>query len=329
MLAAGLAAFILYLLFFVNPAQIIDVLSKTDLAVYSTAFAAYILFVLCSSLVWHSLLGSLSVKISRSKAFLYTWVGLFFDAAVPQLGWSAEVSKTYLLSKDSQLESGRVGASVVGQKIFTMTLTIVTLSTGLALLLLRYTFSFTNALLIFLVLGLSILTLATVYYVSFKPSATKTLLNWAVKVMLFLKKNWNPKNFQSKAENMLGSFHESIGQLRANPKALILPVVFAVLGFVFEVSVMFIAFAALGNPVPVDVVLIVFTLTGTLQSVGASFFFPELIMTVTFGAFDIAPAVALSAALLTRAVNLWFRLAVSYGALQWAGIKIMRQDRPK
>ena len=328
-LAAGLAAFILYIVFFVNPAQVIDVLSQTNLAVYSTAFFAYLLFVFCSSLVWHSLLGSLSVKISRSKAFLYTWVGLFFDAAVPQLGWSAEVSKTYLLSKDSQLESGRVGASVVGQKIFTMTLTIAMLSAGLALLLFRYTFSFFDALLIFLVLGFLILTLVAVYYVSFKPSATKTLLNWAVKIVLFFKKTWNPKNFTSKADNMLGSFHEGIGQLRANPKALILPAVFAVLGFVFEVSVMFIAFVALGKPVPADVVLIVFTLTGTLQTVGVSFFFPELIMTVTLGALGIDPAVAFSVALLTRAVNMWFRLVVSYGALQWAGIKIMRQDSAK
>ena len=100
------------------------------------------------------------------------------------------------------------------------------------------------------------------------------------------------------------------------------------LGSIFEVLVVFLTFIALGEPVPVDVVLIVFTLTGTLQTVGVTVFgFPELIMTLTFTALYIDPAVAVSVALLTRVVNLWFRLIVSYFALQWAGIKIIRQTK--
>jgi uncharacterized membrane protein YbhN (UPF0104 family) len=91
---------------------------------------------------------------------------------------------------------------------------------------------------------------------------------------------------------------------------------------------MSLVFLALGEPVPFDVVLIVFTLTGTLQTVGVSVFgFPELIMTLTFTALYIDPAVAVSVALLTRVVNLWFRLAVSYGALQLAGVRIMKQSK--
>jgi len=327
-LVAGLIAFLFYLVFYVDIAQVAKTLSQTNLVIYSFAFFSYILFTLCSALVWHSLLGSLAVKITRRKAFLFTWVGLFFDATVPQLGWSAEVSKTYLLSKDSNIESGRIGASVVGQKIFTMTLTIVALSLGLGLLLVRYSFPLIESLLIGLVLGLSILTLIVVYYVSFKPSATKTLLNWAIKVAVFFRKSWSPQNFQSKAEAMLTSFHASIDQLKAKPKALIQPISYAVVGFAFEVSVMFIAFAALGEPVSVDVVLVVFTLTGTLQTVGVAFVgLPELVMSVTLWQLGIDPSVAVSVALLTRLVNLWFRLVVSYGALQWTGIKIIRQNK--
>jgi len=328
LLVLGLAAFVVYLAFFVDLNQVAAILSQTNLAVYWVAFACYILYVACSSLVWRSLLGTLCVNLSTRKAFLYTWVGLFFDATVPQLGWSAEVSKTYLLSKDQNVESGRVGASVVGQKIFTMTITITALSAGLAWLLIRYAFPPLEALLIAFVLALSILTLAVVYYVSFRPSATKTLLRWAIGIIRFFRKTWNPENFTSKAEEMLGSFHQSISQLQKHPRKLVPPAVYAVVGFVFEVSVMFVAFAALGQPVSADVVLIVFTLTGTLQTVGAAFFgFPELIMTVTLTALSVEPAVAVSVALLTRLVNLWFRLVVSYVALQFAGVKIMRQNK--
>ncbi len=326
-LVAGLVAFILYLFFFVDTAQVVSTLSRTNLAIYSGAFAAYMLYTLCSSLVWHRLLNSLSVKVTKRKAFLFTWVGLFFEATVPQLGWSAEVSKTYLLSKDSQVEAGRVGASVVGQKIFTMTLTVAALSAGLGLVLFRYSLPPAATLLIGLVLVLSILALAVVYYVSIKPSATKTLLRWAVKVALVFRKSWNPQNFTVKAEDALERFHVSIEQLKANPKSLVQPILFSVMGFMFEVSVVFLTFAALGQPLPVDVVLIVFTLTGTLQTVGVAFFFPELIMTATFTSLGIDPAVAISVALLTRVVNLWFRLVVSYAALQWAGIKILKQNQ--
>ena len=329
-LIAGLIAFILYIYFFVNPKQIFDILLKTNLTVYASAFVAYLLYTFCSSLVWHRLLNSLTIKITLRKAFLFTWVGLFFEATVPQLGWSGEISKTYLLAKDSQVETGKIGASVVGQKIFTMTLTISALSAGLALVLFRYSLPLEATLLIGLVLALSILTLAIVYYVSYKPSATKTLLNLAIRIVSFFRKSWNPKNFRDKAEEMLGTFHVGITQLKANPKALVQAIIYAVVGFVFEVSVVFLSFIALGQPVPVDVVLIVFTLTGTLQTVGVTLLgFPELIMTMTFTALYIDPAVAVSVALLTRFVNLWFRLVVSYVALQWAGIKIIKQNQTK
>jgi uncharacterized protein (TIRG00374 family) len=327
-LLAGLIVFILYLFLFVDIAQVAKTLSETNLTIYSVAFFTYMLYTLCSALVWHGLLGSLSVRITKRKAFLLTWVGLFFDATVPQLGWSAEVSKTYMLSKDSNFDSGRIGASVVGQKIFTMTITIVALSVGLGLLLFRYTFPLIETLLIGLVLGLSILTLGVVYYVSFRPSATELLLNWGIKVAVFFRKSWNPHNFRLKTEGMLGSFHLGIGKLKEQPKALVQPIFFAIAGFVFEVLVMFLAFAALGQPVAVDIVLIVFTLTGTLQTIGVAFVgLPELTMSVTLWHLGIDSSIAVSVAFLTRLVNLWFRLVVSYGALQWTGIKIIKQNK--
>ena len=322
LLILGLAAFIIYIYFYINPTEVIGILSKTDLTVYAGAFVAYFLFALFSSLVWQQLLNSLSIKVSKRKTLLFTWVGLFFDATVPQLGWSGEVSKTYLLTKDSKFDAGKIGASVVGQKIFTMTMTIVALSFGLGLVLANYSLPLATTLLIAFVLALSILALAIVYFVSIKPSATKTLLSWAIKIVLFFRKRWNPQSFQLKAEEALGKFHEGIKQLAKDPKALIKAAVFAVLSFVSEVSVIFLTFMALGYPVPVDKVLIVFTLTGTLQTVGVTFFgFPELIMTVSFSALLIPASLALSVTLLTRVVNLWFRLIVSYSALQWAGHK--------
>lgn len=325
-LILGLIAFILYLYFFINPAQVIGILSRTNLAYYACAFAAYFMYAFFSSMVWRSLLNNLSVKISKRKALLLTWVGLFFEATVPQLGWSGEISKTYFLTKDSNEDSGKIGASVVGQKIFTITNTVVALSLGLGLVLISYSLPFIVTFLIALVLALSILSLLLIYYVSLKPKATRTLLNWGIRVASFFRKRWNPQNFTLKAEEMLDNFHLGMEQLKANPKALVKPTIYAILSFISEVSVIFLTFIALGYPVPVDKVLIVFTLTGTLQTVGVTFFgFPELIMSVSFTALGIPASLSVSVTLLTRVVSLWFRLIVSYVALQWAGIKIMRK----
>jgi uncharacterized protein (TIRG00374 family) len=127
---------------------------------------------------------------------------------------------------------------------------------------------------------------------------------------------------------MLNRFHEGIGQLRGKPKALVVPIVCAVTGFVFEISVISLTFLALGYPVPIDRVLIVFTLAGTLQTVGVTIFgFTEIVMTSAFTALGVQVDVSFAVTLLTRVVNLWFRLIVSYLALQWAGIKIISQTK--
>ena len=330
LLILGLIAFIVYFYFFINPAQVIAILSQTNPAYYAGAFIAYSLYVFLSALVWHRLLNSVSVKISTRKALLYTWVGLFFEATVPQLGWSGEVSKTYLLAKDSNIDAGKIGASVVGQKIFVMTMTIVALAIGLSSVLIGYSLPLLVTFLIALVLALSILALAVVYYVSIKPTATKTLLNWAIRVALFFRKNWNPQNFRLKADETLGRFHSGIAQLRANPKSLVQPIIYSIASFVFEVSVIFLTFIALGYSVPVDTVLIVFTLTGTLQTLGITLFgFPEIIMSASFTALFIPASLSFSVTLLTRVVNLWFRLIVSYAALQWAGVEIIRKNKKR
>jgi uncharacterized protein (TIRG00374 family) len=327
-LIIGLIAFILYLYFYVNPAAVISILSRTNLYYYTSAFVAYFLYTFFSALVWRNLLKNLSVKISIRKALLFTLVGLFFDATVPQLGWSGEISKTYMLTKDTDYDTGKIASSVVGQKIFVITITDVALGLGLGLVLISYPLPFIVTFLIALVLALSMASLILIYYVSLKPKTTKTLLNWGIRIALFFRKKWDPQKFTRRAEEVLGKFHSGMKELQANPKALFKPILYAIVSFSLEVSVIFLTFMALGYPVPVDKVLIVFTLTGTLQTVGVTFFgFPELIMSVSFTALGIPAALSVSVTLLTRVVTLWFRLIISYAALQWVGIKILQRKQ--
>ena len=330
LLLLGLASFIVYFLLFVDSASFIEVISQTNLAVYALAFAAYFVGIFCSSLVWHSLLNNLAIKATLKASFLFTWVGLFFDATIPQLGLSGDLARTYLFSKASNENAGRIGASVIGQKLMVITVTVVTFSVGLILVLLNYVMSTLTTVLVLTFLALSILSLFIIYYVSVRPKATDALLRLMVKIARFFRKSWNPEGFVLNAKETLGRFHEGIQLLKAKPKALVQPAVFSVLSWVLDIGVMFLVFTALGYPVPVDKVLIVYTLTGTLQAVGLGIFgINEIIMIESFKALGILPVLSISVTLLTRAVTLWFRLIVAYGAFQWTGIKLIRQKNDR
>ena len=55
-LILGFVAFLLYFVLYINPAQVAQILSKTNLAIYAAAFIAYSVYAFFSSLVWRSLL---------------------------------------------------------------------------------------------------------------------------------------------------------------------------------------------------------------------------------------------------------------------------------
>lgn len=321
----GLIAFTLYFYYFVNIIDVIDVIRQANLFYYTAAFIAFLMAVFFYSFTWHSLLSNLSVKTSIRRIFLFTWFGMFFDVTVPEPGWSGDLSKAYLLAKTCGLESGKIVASVVIQKVISMAIVIVDLILGVALLAWSYPLPSLVLTFITLILILSFSSLFIVVYLSAKPNATKRMLNWLIRVISFIRRNrWNSMAFMAKAERTLTMFHEGIRTVSAEWKALIRPLIFSLLSLAFDVSVVFLTFAALGYPLPVDKVLIVYALTGTMQSMGLSFLgFTEIVMSSSYTLLGIPSAISLSATLLTRVVTLWFKLVIAYIAFQWAGLKIL------
>lgn len=321
----GLFTLVLYLYYFVGTSNIADVIKRADLLTYTSAFVAFILSVLFSSLTWRSLLKNLTVKVKMRQVLIFMWVGMFFDATVPEPGWSGDISKAYMLAKSSDEDIGKIIASVVSQKIIGMGITVLDLILGLVLLARGYLLS--RGILIFIgaVLVLTVSSLAVVWYVSTRPKATSRILGWLIKAASFLRRGrWDPKEFRSGAEDFLSKFHGGIRTLSAKPMALVKPTLLSLISWVFDVSVVFLVFASLGYPIPVDKVLIIYALTGSLQIIGISFVgFTEIIMSGAYTVLGVQPALSLSVTLLTRVVTLWFKLIVSYVAFQWAGVKIL------
>jgi uncharacterized protein (TIRG00374 family) len=332
-LIVGLTVFFLYLYFYVGTVNVAQELGRANLAYYVAAFVAFLIAILFSCFAWSSLLRNLSIKVGIKRVVLYMWVGLFFDATVPEPGWSGDLSKAYMLAKSSKHDPGKIVATVVGQKIIVMIITVVDLALGIALLSFTYNLPIASgAVLGFLalILFITIFALFVVVYLSAKPTATKRMLNWLIKVAYFLRRNrWDPTDFRTNAEKTLERFHEGMGTLAAERGALLRPVVFSFISWGFDVGVVMLVFAALGYPIPVDKVLIVYAVTGTLQSIGISFVgFTELIMSTAYSLLSIPIPLSVSVTLLTRVVTLWFKLLVSYVAFQYAGIKMLLNKEP-
>ncbi len=329
--AVGLAAFILYLYFYVGTANFLSAVAKANGYYYTSAFAAFIVASLFAALAWMSLLRNFNVKTTVRRAFLFTWAGYFFDSTIPEPGWSGDLSKAYMLSKKSNEDVGKVAASVIGQKLISMILTVVILALGVGILALKYVLpGFVIGFLVG-VFVIALVSLVVVFYVSTSPKATQKMLDLLIAIGSFiLRSHWDAVCFRTRAERTLKTFHEGIGSLSANKRAFVRPVVLCGFSLAFDISVVALTFAALGSSVPIDTVLIVYALTGTIQSIGMSFVgFTEIIMSSAYNVLGVSPGLSFSVTLLARVVTLWFKLVVSYVAFQWAGLGILMDKKQK
>jgi uncharacterized protein (TIRG00374 family) len=325
-IVVGLAAFLLYLYYYVGTGNFIDVIKQANVYYYASAFVAFIIAGVFSALTWYTLLNNLNVKTSIRRVLLLTWAGYFFDATLPEPGWSGDISKAYMLSKNTDENVGKTIASVVSQKIISMAATIFLLIAGFGLLALNYTLPQEVVVFFGIIMTVSVVSFLVVYFMGTNSKATKTMLNKILIPLLsfFLRSRFKEAQFREDSEKFLAIFHKGIDTLTAEKRALVRPVTLYFLSVVFDLAIVFFVFASLGYPIPVDRVLIVYALTGTLASIGVSFVgLTEIIMSTAYQVLMVPLAVSFSVTLLTRVVTLWFKLVLGYVTFQFAGAGIL------
>ena len=325
-IAVGLAAFLLYLFYYVGTGDFLQVIQDANIYFYASAFFAFLAASFFSAVTWLSLLKSLKVQTNIRRVLLLTWAGYFFDATLPEPGWSGDITKAYILSKNTEEYVGKTVASVVSQKIISMAVTILILILGFGLLAIN--FALPQQVIIFFgaIMSVSVASFLVVYFMSTNYKATRSVLNrLLIPVFSFiLRGRFNEMQFRANAEKFLTMFHKGIDSLSSERRALLRPLGFYLLSVVFDVSIVFFVFASLGYPIPVDRVLIVYALTGTLASVGVSFVgLTEIIMSTAYQVLMVPLAVSFSVTFLTRVVTLWFKLVIGYVTFQFAGVGIL------
>jgi len=88
---------------------------------YSLFFLLAIVCVFSSvvfdSLIWHSLLSSLSVKVKLRKIILFNLIGNFVELVVPSATVGGELTRIVLAQKETKHDAGIAAGTVIGSRI--------------------------------------------------------------------------------------------------------------------------------------------------------------------------------------------------------------------
>lgn len=309
----GYAALIVYLIFFVGILDLFEALEKIDLSVYALALTAVMLSIFFHTVVWYKLLQYLSIKLSFKKTFSLYWVGIFVDSIIPG-GWSGDIFKAYLLSKEPNVETGKAVASVVAKNMYEAIFNLGNMVLGIVLLVLNYTFESAILFSIGIIMVLLTLPLVALLIISFRPEGAKRMVAFFIRGISRLTRNrWNLKKFETELDKLLDDYHTGMKTLLEKPKMLGQPLFYSFLAWALEVGTLFLVFAALGFLVMPSEVIIVRSIAGNLEAQGYAFTgYAQIVATSLYTTLGIQQALAASAALLGGVVMFWLKTGVSY-----------------
>ena len=325
-IAAGLFVFLLYLYFFVPFSGFVADIQKANLFYYSLAFGSMLFAAAFYSLAWQRLLHVLSVKCSFLKAFQIIWIGNFVDLLVPAESISGDISRVYLMSKESREDAGKVVASVIAHRVLSMTITLGGLVISSVYFVLRYRPPIFVIEFVSLIGAGTLLTLVLIFYFSRKRQATTRIAAWIVGLLVRLSRGrWKFERLRQAAEKMLKAFHDGIDTLTAQKSRLVLPVSFSIAAWVLDLLISILVFQALDALRSFSLIAIVYSISVAIQTIPLGI--PgevgvlDIVMTSLYTLMGVPITIAAVATVLIRIITLWLRLLIGGLTVQWLGIK--------
>jgi len=325
-IAAGLFMFLLYLYFFVPFGNFITDIQKANPIYYSLAFGSMLLSVAFYSLAWQRLLHVVSVKCSFLKSFQIVWIGSFVDLLVPAESISGDISRVYLMSKESGENAGKVVASVIAHRVLSMTITLAGLVISSVYFVVTYRPSMLVVNFVGLIGGGTLLTLLLIFYFSRKRQATARIVTWIVGLLVRLSHGrWAFERLKQSAEKMLKAFHDGIDTLIAQRSRLVLPVSLSIFAWVLDLLISVLVFQALDALRSFSLIAIVYSISVAIQTiplgVPGEVGVLDIVMASLYTLLGVDITVAAVATVLIRILTLWLRLLIGGLTVQWLGIK--------
>jgi uncharacterized protein (TIRG00374 family) len=329
-LVAGLFVFLLYLYFFVPFRDVVQTLERVNLLYFLLASSALFISAAFYSLAWQRLLDMLSVKASFLKAFQFTWVANFVDILVPAESVSGDISRIYLMSKESGGNTGKVVASVISHRILATSVTIVSLVISSAYFAIYYKPPVLILELVAIIAACSVIFIGLLFYLSMKRDATEKIVNWVIKLLARISRGrWKFEGLKESAMKTVGTFHDGIVTLGENPKGLIQPLFLSIFAWVVDILIAVFVFLSLGSletTISLSAIVIVYSISVAIHYipiVSGELGILEIVMTSLFTLLGNPQAIAVFAVatVLIRVLTLWGRLFVGGLIVQFMGIK--------
>ncbi len=332
----GIVVFIVYLYFFIGIDKLLAVLANVNSGQYVLFYSLALLAVLASvffwSAAWNTILRTLSVKVSYRRAYLYYWVGYFSDLVIPCATVCGELTRMYLVEKETKKSYGVLAAAAITNRIVAYTIVTIGLYSGAILIFLKPGIPpiIINIFIIFLV-GVTIYTAALLYLAVVKQAA-KNFTTLYEKILKKLRpKSYNTTQIQHTNES-LANYYEGFKVFREKPRLLIRPFILHITSYLLGLSVYILIFVALGIPAPSpEFYIVIYFIATAVQDAAAAFSVGSLdiILASIFILYGLDPAVSGIAALLLRSASFWFPLFVGFVCVQWLGARSLISKPPQ
>jgi uncharacterized protein (TIRG00374 family) len=325
----GLAAFFIYIyLFQVDITIIISNLQAINSLPYAVAILFSLLEILFFSISWRVLANFLQIKLSIIRSYLLVWYGIFADTLVPAESVSGELTRVYCITKEQgNSKCGPTLASLVTHRFLGMGVNIAVLLIGIALLVIgNQTLSSTVFMSLLLITIAISVTLIALIMLAFKEQWTTKLINWVIKTAKFISRGrWNLDKLKQSVHQIIQSFHVSMREFKNKPKPLIISLFYLIITWIFSLSTQYLVFLSLGVSVSWSMIAITTAIVLAVKSIPVGIPFeigiPEATMVTLYMAFNIDPAIAATATILSRLLTLWLRFFIGFSAQQWLTLK--------
>lgn len=295
----GFAAFLIYVIFFSDITDVAGVLDQTNIIIYASAFAFVLVGTAFDALAWKGFLKNVGVHADFRKVFNLSWVGSFVDVLVPG-GWSGDIFKTYLLTKESKVDGAKAAASIVIKNVLESLITLTFLITGMVLLMSNYTWD--GGIMIAVGTTMFLLSLPSIIaiYLSTHITASEKLFRGLKRLSARInRKNTTATDFDDKIRNSLNEFHEGIMTIKTKPKSILKPLTFQILSWTFNVLTLLIIFASLGQLIGFDKILITNTIVNNIQCQGVALVgVAQMVSSTIYMSLGISSALSIASSLL-------------------------------
>jgi glycosyltransferase 2 family protein len=326
----GLTVFAFYLYFSVGFNEIFLVVRNVNLSSYLTfyllAISTMLLVMLCWVSSWRSLLKALGVKISLKNAYLYYWTGFFVDLIVPCQQICGEVTRLYLVQKETKNNYGAIGAAGIANRLVAYSIVTTGLTAGVIYLLVRNKVPvFAQYILVLSWVG-ALAYLAVLLSLALKANAADKIAHSIFRLLkaLRIKRFRTQSGLSPELVASLKSFHDGFDFFRGHPRFLAFPIFIQTVAYVLNLMIYVLIFSSLGfQGLLFDFFILVYFLAGAVQDATSAFSVGglEILLTNIFIFFGIPAASSGVAAAVLRSVTFWFPLLVGYVIVQVVGAR--------